>query len=387
VNQILGDPREGPSTYFQVVNAAFMQTAVATAHRHRIDILVQYLVGLAQQARAAGRPFRVLNVGCGPAEEIARFLGDPSPDAYERMVDRHLGSSHYGERRGKFWLDAAGYADLLAGNLDFMEQVPASALVGNQFEKDLPGRSVNKPVGIIQTATLPTYAPGYDDPNLGKALSLAIDRPTITKAVFNGGRTPATGWVSPIVAGYKAGACGEFCTYDAAKAKEYLAKSKFKGPFSFSYNSDGPGNKEAAEAICNSIKNALGVDCQPNPYVDFSTLRKDVNGQKMKSLFRTGWQMDYPHIENFLEPLYVTGAGSNDGKYSNKEFDTLIKKANSEDGDAANATYQQAEAILSQNMSIIPLWYQAQQSGWSERMQNVKVTPRSTLDLIGLSVK
>jgi extracellular factor (EF) 3-hydroxypalmitic acid methyl ester biosynthesis protein len=74
VNQIIGDPREGPSTYFQVVNAAFLQTAVATAHRHRIDILVRYLVGLAQQARAAGRPFRVLNVGCGPAEEIARFL-------------------------------------------------------------------------------------------------------------------------------------------------------------------------------------------------------------------------------------------------------------------------------------------------------------------------
>ncbi|TWI68947.1 extracellular factor (EF) 3-hydroxypalmitic acid methyl ester biosynthesis protein [Pseudoduganella lurida] len=74
VNQILGNPREGPSTYFQVVNTAFLQTAVATAHRHRIDILVQYLTGLAQAARAAGRPFRVLNVGCGPAEEIARFI-------------------------------------------------------------------------------------------------------------------------------------------------------------------------------------------------------------------------------------------------------------------------------------------------------------------------
>ncbi|QBE66190.1 class I SAM-dependent methyltransferase [Pseudoduganella lutea] len=74
VNQILGDPREGPNTYFQVVNAAFLQTAVATAHRHRIDILVQYLLRLAQRARAAGRPLRVLNVGCGPAEEVARFL-------------------------------------------------------------------------------------------------------------------------------------------------------------------------------------------------------------------------------------------------------------------------------------------------------------------------
>jgi oligopeptide transport system substrate-binding protein len=283
--------------------------------------------------------------------------------------------------------DAAGYADLIAGNLDFMEQVPASALVNNTFEKDLPGRTINKPVGIIQTATLPTYAKGYDDPDLGKALSLAIDRPTITKAVFNGGRTPATGWVSPIVAGYKAGACGEFCTYDPAKAKEYLAKSDFKGPFTFSYNQDGPGNKEAAEAICNSIKNALGVACQPNPYVDFSTLRKDEVGRKMKSLYRTGWQMDYPSIQNFLEPLYVTGASSNDGEYSNKEFDSLITQANGEEGDASLATYQKAEALLSEDMSIIPLWYQSQQSGWSERLGNVKVTPRSTLDLIGLTVK
>ncbi len=74
VNQILGNPREGPSTYFQVVNTAFLHTAVATAHRHRIDILVRYLTTLAGQARAAGRPLRVLNVGCGPAAEIARFI-------------------------------------------------------------------------------------------------------------------------------------------------------------------------------------------------------------------------------------------------------------------------------------------------------------------------
>jgi oligopeptide transport system substrate-binding protein len=281
----------------------------------------------------------------------------------------------------------AGYADLQAGNLDFMDQVPAAALVNNQYQTDLPGRFVNKPVGIIQTATLPTYQKDYNDPNLGKALSLAIDRNTITKSVFNGGRTPATGWVSPIVEGYKAGACGEFCTYDPAKAKTFLAQAKIKGPFSFSYNADGQGNKEAAEAICNSIKNALGVACQAKAYVDFATLRADVNAKKMTSLFRTGWQMDYPSIENFLEPLYVTGAGSNDGRYSNKNFDALIKKANGEEGDTALATYQQAEALLSQDMEIIPLWYQAQQSGWSDRLTNVKVTPRSTLDLVDVNFK
>jgi hypothetical protein len=44
-------------------------------------------------------------------EEIDRFLADKSTDAYEKMVDRFLASPHYGERWGKFWLDAAGYAD------------------------------------------------------------------------------------------------------------------------------------------------------------------------------------------------------------------------------------------------------------------------------------
>ena len=44
-------------------------------------------------------------------EEIAAFVADRRPDAYERLVERLLASPHYGERWGKYWLDAAGYAD------------------------------------------------------------------------------------------------------------------------------------------------------------------------------------------------------------------------------------------------------------------------------------
>jgi hypothetical protein len=46
----------------------------------------------------------------GPAEARA-FLADTRPDAYERLIDRLLASPRYGERWGRFWLDAAGYAD------------------------------------------------------------------------------------------------------------------------------------------------------------------------------------------------------------------------------------------------------------------------------------
>lgn len=74
VNQILADPRQGPSTYFHIVNAFFLKAAVAQAHRNRIGILTGKLVALAHQALQQGRTLRVLNVGCGPAIEIQRFV-------------------------------------------------------------------------------------------------------------------------------------------------------------------------------------------------------------------------------------------------------------------------------------------------------------------------
>src|SRR5439155_7996053 len=43
--------------------------------------------------------------------EIETFLNDKTPEACERMVERYLASPRYGERLGKYWLDAAGYAD------------------------------------------------------------------------------------------------------------------------------------------------------------------------------------------------------------------------------------------------------------------------------------
>jgi extracellular factor (EF) 3-hydroxypalmitic acid methyl ester biosynthesis protein len=82
VNQIIGDPRQGNSTYFQIINAFFLKSAVAQAHRNRIDILVNYLKKAAAVAREQGRQVNILNVGCGPAIEIQRFIEqDPNPDS------------------------------------------------------------------------------------------------------------------------------------------------------------------------------------------------------------------------------------------------------------------------------------------------------------------
>ncbi|MGA0572279.1 methyltransferase domain-containing protein [Variovorax sp. VNK109] len=83
VNQMLSDPRDGASIYFQIINALFLNAAVAQAHRNRIDILVQHLQQIALDMPQGKDEVRILNVGCGPAVEIQRLLAThPNPERF-----------------------------------------------------------------------------------------------------------------------------------------------------------------------------------------------------------------------------------------------------------------------------------------------------------------
>ncbi len=44
-------------------------------------------------------------------------------------------------------------------------------------------------------------------------------------------------------------------------------------------------------------------------------------------MFRMGWVMDYPSMENYLGPVYTTDGSSNYYGYSNPQFDALVKEA------------------------------------------------------------
>ena len=57
------------------------------------------------------------------SEEVAAFLADGSEDAYERVVDRLLGSEHYGERMAMQWLDLARYADTQGYHIDNLREM------------------------------------------------------------------------------------------------------------------------------------------------------------------------------------------------------------------------------------------------------------------------
>jgi len=71
--------------------------------------------------------------------EVDSFLADRSRDAYEKQVERLLGSPHYGERWGRHWLDAARYADSDGYEKDMSRQVWFYRdYVINAFNRDLP---------------------------------------------------------------------------------------------------------------------------------------------------------------------------------------------------------------------------------------------------------
>ncbi len=99
--------------------------------------------------------------------------------------------------------------------------------------------------------------------------------------------------------------------------------------------------------------------------------------------------MDYPHIENFLAPIYGTGAGSNDTGYSNKEFDAkLVEAAAAATAGGGERLYQEAEAILVRGLpDHAGMWIYLDQSGYSNRVTDVKLDPFGKLDIVSIKVK
>src|SRR5437867_1904571 len=72
-------------------------------------------------------------------EEVDAFLADKSPDAYEKVVDRLLNSSAFGERMGQFWLDLARYADTNGYHIDnHRDMWKWREWVINAFNRNMP---------------------------------------------------------------------------------------------------------------------------------------------------------------------------------------------------------------------------------------------------------
>ncbi len=272
----------------------------------------------------------------------------------------------------------AAYADLLGGNLDVLDAVPDSAF--GTYESDLGDRAVNQPAAVFQSFTIPERLAHFGNDEEGKlrraALSMAINRDEITDVIFQGTRTPASDFTSPVIDGWSDSLEGaDVLKYNADEAKKLWAQadaiSPWSGTFQIAYNADG-GHQGWVDAVSNSIKNTLGIDASGAPYPTFAEQRTAITDRSIQTAFRTGWQADYPGLFNFLGPLYATNASSNDGDYSNPDFDALLQAGSkTTDTEEANGDFQKAQEILLKDLPAIPLWYSNVTGGYSESVSDV----------------
>ncbi|MEM9080543.1 MAG: class I SAM-dependent methyltransferase [Verrucomicrobiota bacterium] len=79
VNLMLGNSFQGPNLFSKLLNHAFLKTGPVLAHQNRITYLTETLTQVISSRAAEGKRTRILNLGCGPAQEIQDLIRN-SPD-------------------------------------------------------------------------------------------------------------------------------------------------------------------------------------------------------------------------------------------------------------------------------------------------------------------
>lgn len=216
----------------------------------------------------------------------------------------------------------------------------------------------------------------FDNVDVRRAMSLAIDRKAITEQITKGGQIPATGFVPSSLIDSKGEnfrqKSGNY-EIDVDKpnfdlAREYLAKAGYKGGEGFPkatllYNTS-EGHKAVAEAVQAMWKKELGIDVQlmNQEWAVFQDTRHIGN----YNIARAGWIGDYSDPMTFLD-LWTSYSGNNDAQWKwtkdatkhadNKEFDEAIELSKVKSGKERDALMHRAEDLVMENMITMPIYY------------------------------
>lgn len=248
----------------------------------------------------------------------------------------------------------------LAGELDRTE-VPAGQFP--RLQKEHPGVAISFPrlCSYYYTFNLSDSGPEeFKDVRVRQALAMATDRKIITRNILAGGQPEAYTFTPAAVAEFDpptVDMAGMTQAERDAKAKELLVEAGY-GPdnklsFSMMYNTS-EAHKKVAVALSQMWKQKLGVE------VELSNMEwqvfLDTRGNQDFELARGAWCGDYNEASTFLD-LLNSESGYNDGKYSNADYDNLLKQAKM----SADPTsfYVEAEQLIATDMPVIPIYHYA----------------------------
>ena len=201
--------------------------------------------------------------------------------------------------------------------------------------------------------------PPFDDPNIRRAFSMALDKDKLVSLVFQDTVAEANGIVPPGIEGFDENLKG--IGFDPAGARDLIKKSKYGDvsklpPITLTTGGEGGAASGWLQAAVYQWRENLGIDVkirQLQPERFFYSLKEEKN-----EMFDLGWIADYPHQQDFLEVLFRGGSGINYGEYQNPDVDGLLDKAGVEpDKTKSIALYRQAEQKLVDDAACLPLWF------------------------------
>jgi len=201
--------------------------------------------------------------------------------------------------------------------------------------------------------------PPFDDVNIRRAFSQAVDKDKLASLVYRDMVQRADGILPPGMPGFNEDLSG--LNYDVTEAKQLIRDSKYGDvsklpPITITTSGWGGLISQALEAVVHEWRQNLGVEVQvrqlePQRFLYYLKQEKD-------EMFFIAWMADYPHPQDFLDVLFHTGVENNYSEYSNPEIDALLEKANVEpDNKLSLALYQQVEQKLVEDAACLPLFF------------------------------
>ncbi len=248
-----------------------------------------------------------------------------------------------------------------AGNLHITETIPPARY--KWLMENYPGQLQISPyLGTFFLGLNLRKPPLANNPDLRRALSMAIDRDKLTQLVLASGEKSANSLVPPGIAGYST-ATFEIDARSQAE-REQQAKKLYqaagystKKPLRLELRINSSAtHRRMALAVAAMWKQNLGVITQ----IVNEEWKVFVNNRRqgvVTEVFRGGWIGDYPDPTTFLS-LFVSDNVQNWSAYNSPRYDNLLALAATEsDPDLRHQILQRAEQQLLNDMPMIPLYY------------------------------
>lgn len=267
-----------------------------------------------------------------------------------------------------------------SGELDIIDSILAAEIPRLQTED---ANLITAPAIGTYFYAFNTQVKPFDDVRVRKALSLAIDRTAIVESVTKAGEIPATGFTPPGLYDANGAAfqtvAGDYYikpeTADLETARKLLAEAGYENIDLFPkleivYNTNET-HKMIAEAIQHMWQKNLGIEVTLINQ-EWAVLQ-ETKRLRNYSIAKGGWYGDYADPMSMLEIMTSKSAINTTG-WTNSEYDALIEAAKLETGQARFDLLYEAQAVLMDEVPIMPIYYHTDQYMVSERVIDYEKT-------------